>query len=269
MTGGPVWYCVLYSSGREEAVPGLAALEHALGRRSPRVIWYAEAAIHRCQVCGTAGPWGPGWVAWERYGERHERRGEGPDVYCTEACARIENPGHRWPEWMGVHDEPRPPEVRRAIWRAKADEQKRKRQTTDHRRVPMPKWPGRGFCSWCGEKIDPTKTKATSWHPGCVPIYFLHSRLENQFAFLIRRDGQRCAWPGCAETRGLEVDHRTALWSVDQTLPLEERRWFYGPGNLWLLCGKHHKAKTRQEAAQRAAQRRSSIDQLALPIPLA
>lgn len=265
MTGPPVWYRVLYSSGRDEAVPGLAALERALARKAPRVIWYAEAIIHRCQICGETGPWGPSWIAWGRYNERWDARGEGTDVYCSEACAKIENPDRRWPEWLAINEEPVPIEVRRARGRALSDERSRKRKTTSHRKVPLPKWPGRGFCSWCAGKIDSTKTKATSWHPECVPIYFLHSRLDNQFAFLVRRDGERCAWPDCTETRGLEVDHRVPLWAVAD-LPDDERRPYYGPRNLWLLCATHHKAKTREEAAQRAARRRRAVDQLALPI---
>jgi 5-methylcytosine-specific restriction endonuclease McrA len=56
----------------------------------------------------------------------------------------------------------------------------------------------------------------------------------------------------CAIERvvALEVDHRVPLWSVAD-LPAEERRWYFGPGNLWLLCPTHHKEKTKREAAER------------------
>lgn len=53
----------------------------------------------------------------------------------------------------------------------------------------------------------------------------------------------------------LEVDHRVPLWSV-ANLPDHERRWYFGPENLWLLCPKDHKAKTAREAAERAQARR-------------
>ena len=262
-----VWYRVLYSSGREESVAGLAELERVVGRKAPRVIWFAEAIIHQCQICGTAGPWGPGWIAWRRYNERWDERGEGTDVYCSEACAKAENPDRRWPEWMDVNDEPCPAEVNRAKNRARWRERDRKRGTVSHRKVPMPEWPGKGHCSWCAGKLDKAVDgRAISWHKACFPIYELHSRLEAQFYFLIERDGQRCAWLGCDETHGLEVDHRVPLWSVDLTLPLDELRWFYGPGNLWLLCGRHHKAKTKREAARRAYERRLIAAQLALPL---
>lgn len=63
----------------------------------------------------------------------------------------------------------------------------------------------------------------------------------------------------------LEVDHRVPLWSVAH-LPDEERRWYFGPGNLWLLCPKHHKEKTRREAAERAALKAFAKAQLVLPL---
>lgn len=59
----------------------------------------------------------------------------------------------------------------------------------------------------------------------------------------------------------LEVDHRIPLWEVAH-LPDEERRWYFGPENLWLLCPPCHKAKSRREAAQRAHERRMVTAQL-------
>lgn len=55
----------------------------------------------------------------------------------------------------------------------------------------------------------------------------------------------------------LEVDHRTPLWSVAH-LPPDERRPFFGPDNLWLLCPPCHKAKSKREAADRAALKRAA-----------
>jgi 5-methylcytosine-specific restriction endonuclease McrA len=57
-----------------------------------------------------------------------------------------------------------------------------------------------------------------------------------------RLDGRICA---------LEVDHKIPLWSIAH-LPDEERRRFFGPENLWLLCPRDHKAKSKREAAERA-----------------
>lgn len=61
-------------------------------------------------------------------------------------------------------------------------------------------------------------------------------------------DGRVCA---------LEVDHRIPLWSVAH-LPADERRRFFGPENLWLLCPRDHKAKSKREAAERAAVRKAA-----------
>lgn len=63
----------------------------------------------------------------------------------------------------------------------------------------------------------------------------------------------------------LEVDHRVPLWEVAD-LPDEERRWYFGPGNLWLLCGPHHKEKTRREATRRAWIRKLARAQLSLDL---
>ena len=63
----------------------------------------------------------------------------------------------------------------------------------------------------------------------------------------------------------LEVDHKVPLWQVAD-LPPDERRWYFGPENLWLLCPACHKAKTKREAAERAAQRRFTDAQPRLPL---
>lgn len=186
------------------------------------------------------------------------------------------------------------------------------------------------WCKWCGEPIpeviEGKRSTQRLWHPACKDEYFLHTRLEEQFRFLLARDGDRCAccradkpmkwgrsevrthtadhirrsfradapdmiewaaqlWEGpdkpwrdwtdedrqiggqqdIYRTSALEVDHRTPLWEVAD-LPDEERRWYFGPGNLWLVCPACHKAKTKREAARRAAQRRFEAAQPALPL---
>lgn len=173
------------------------------------------------------------------------------------------------------------------------------------------------WCKWCDrpipEVIAGKRSTQRLWHPECKDQFFLHTRLEHQFAFLVGRDGERCAWPkcGCSPTKwragpvirltvepgrpiywgtpeeqaewasrlwtrpqgrwadltkeewetgaqqdidrvcALEVDHRVPLWAVAH-LPDDARRAYFGPGNLWLLCPAHHRAKTAQEARLRA-----------------
>lgn len=184
-----------------------------------------------------------------------------------------------------------------------------------------------GVCKWgCGK---PVKKPALYWHRECFDEYALHTRAADQKAFLIKRDGRRCATCGCVPGKwsagkvmfltvetirfrrhepdmvewaatlwsrnpdcqltpeemhdlryghmrigaqqsiervcALEVDHKTPLWSVAD-LPDQERRWYFGPGNLWLLCPACHKAKTKREAAERAAQRRFAAAQPSLPL---
>lgn len=180
--------------------------------------------------------------------------------------------------------------------------------------MPAGKWPGAGTCKWCRKPIlNPNGTVNTRryWHPACADDYNLHTRLDCQFAFLVDRDGKRCAqcgesperwlagqvitvvqwgqwtdggmpdylaelWPRPSgtwadrtpeeratgdqtpieRTHDLQVDHRVPLWAVAH-LPDDQRRVYYGPRNLWLLCTPCHKAKTADEAARRARLRRA------------
>jgi hypothetical protein len=180
-----------------------------------------------------------------------------------------------------------------------------------------------GVCKWgCGR---PVLKPALYWHKECFEAYALHTRLDHQYAFLVNRDGQRCAMKGCGaapvkwqrgyvmtltaddlrfrrnepdmiawaaelwprppgrwadltdeqratgEHQGiervcaLEVDHRVPLWEAAH-LPDDERRWYFGSENLWLLCPACHKAKTKREAADRAAQRRFASAQPSLTL---
>lgn len=170
-----------------------------------------------------------------------------------------------------------------------------------------------GVCKWgCGQ---PVPKPALYWHKQCLEQFMLHTRADSQKAFLIDRDGPRCAMDGCgavprkwlhdihgrrefADTRrfyksdaaylaqlwpsdpatgrrffemtaeeqaygahyrvwqvcALEVDHRVPLWKV-ANLPDDERRAYFGPPNLWLLCPACHKAKTKREATERSTVR--------------
>jgi 5-methylcytosine-specific restriction endonuclease McrA len=148
-----------------------------------------------------------------------------------------------------------------------------------------------GVCRWCGDAIlHETGPRAgapngrRAWHPACVETYKLHAWPETQFEFVRKRDGRRCAECGARpkkwaparrisvdrETRGrfvrvkrvcaLELDHAVPLWSV-AALPDDERRGFFGPGNLRLLCPACHRAKTTREAAERADRRRAGASE--------
>ncbi|MFL6864085.1 MAG: hypothetical protein ACJ8DZ_13910 [Allosphingosinicella sp.] len=189
------------------------------------------------------------------------------------------------------------------------------------------------WCKWCGEPIpeviDGKRSTQRYWHPACAEEFNLHTRLEVQRPFVIRRDGEKCAICGEAPMRwlrgevarvldwsrgtvsldflrelwsasdfeglrtfdpltgrhighpdawmlqggqcsvelvsALDLDHRVPLWSVAD-LPDEERRWYFGPGNLWLMCPRHHKQKTKREAAERAALRAFEKAQRSLPL---
>lgn len=59
----------------------------------------------------------------------------------------------------------------------------------------------------------------------------------------------------------LEVDHVIPLWKR-WDYPEEEHRMLFSLENLWLLCDRHHKAKSKAEAAERAARRKEEIEML-------
>lgn len=244
-------------SGRRQksiVVVGEAALDRQLARNSPIAIWFEPALRHRCQACGKEGYWSPSWVAWDRYRERHTARGEGVDIYCSIDCAKAQNPDLQWPSWMNVNEEPAPKDQRRALWVAQRRDQDAQAEARKAvRGVPMPDWPGPGFCKWCTKPVKPPRS---SWHEDCYKDYCRHTSSSSQAWFLEKRDGPGCKWPGC-DARGREVDHRVPLWKVAH-LPPDQRRPYFGPANIWLLCQRHHKAKTKLEAAERAQARRQA-----------
>ena len=61
-----------------------------------------------------------------------------------------------------------------------------------------------GWCRWCGGELEGKNAKRRGWHdgredePNCAYEYRLHTRLEDQYPFLVDRDGERC-WD-CGET---------------------------------------------------------------------
>lgn len=68
------------------------------------------------------------------------------------------------------------------------------------------------------------------------------------------------------QVSALEVDHVIPLWLVAIEIPPDERRHFFGPDNLQLLCGACHKIKTKREAGERAALKAFTKAQLPLPL---
>ena len=265
------WYRVYHRAGVDFA-HGQAELGRLLHRKLPRAFHHDVADMHTCDQCGKVGPFLPGWMAypvWNTIAKFHEP-GLQYTKFCSHDCWIEKTGGFDLPQWLDVHREPwegRPSKAREAWFLAKRKDDDAQRQTKAHRAVPMGKWEGPGWCKWCGGMIchppgpkAGRQNKARYWHPACVTEWELHSRAERQAAFLRKRDGEGCAWPDCDSTDSLEVDHRVPLWSA-RDLPDDERRWYYGPGNLWLLCGHHHKKKTKDEAAQRALQRRQEQPQ--------
>ena len=150
------------------------------------------------------------------------------------------------------------------------------------RSFPAPRHANRGdgWCTWCGEAVQ---RPARTWHKACFREYQLHTFPEVQRAAVIERDGAWCwecdesptkwlrtlqAWRigGPPEYVGLycdlrrvcalELEHEVPLWKVAH-LPDAERRPFFGIGNLRMRCPTCHKAKSKREAAERAAMRKA------------
>lgn len=279
-----IWYRVFYRSGTNKLVLGEAELSRTLARKNVGVLHHEAAIIHRCDHCGIEGPWRASWISIPIFGKRYEalraagRPYEGQEVYCGLMCWNAETGGFELPVMFNVHAEPRDIERERALYTAQLDERIRRRDLLAHRRVPMPEWKGRGWCKWCaliivypnGVKKAGQQDRRRNWHPHCLDEYNLHGGdLDAQIRHCKDRDGPTCAWPGCGETQGggfhgqLELDHRIPLWKVRE-LPEHERRPFYGPENIWLLCAPHHTAKTSREAGERARERAVSRSQLNL-----
>ncbi len=270
-----IWHRIFYRSGKSEVVCGAEALEKRLARKSPVAVHSEIAIIHECQACAKRAPWAGEWFALCDAGKWNEQKWI---VYCTERCWLDHTGGHDYMKWQvargtGDREPNRTQEMDRARWDANFTDRRAVSDSKQYRLVPLPAdWPGVGICRWCAKEILETKgrnsgkrSKRHNWHPACKDIYFLHSDLLSQYHYLADRDGKHCHWLGCEEASGLEVDHKIPLFSV-RDLPDDERREYYGPTNLWLLCGPHHKAKSAREAAQRAEAARLERSQIDLPL---
>jgi hypothetical protein len=270
-------------------VKGVAELERIKARKVPKVVLVEPAQIHECSVCHKREAWGKTWCwygSWKAIDD-----GKPVRKFCSPECRRRwrakppKKAGHGqggWePErrgadsWRKVHDARAAANPRRFPW----PEWPKERQ-------------GRGWCRWCGEEIinrsgkrKGKRSHVREWHRisygddrDCRHEADLHVNLEVQYWHIVQRDGIGCGicgkgegrWvkgaygfhypereTGCSWIRWsveLEVDHILPLW-MSLGLPDEERRAFFGPDNLWLLCKLHHRWKSAREAAERAAAR--------------
>lgn len=253
------WVRLFYRNGQSAVFREGPDLDRALARKVPGVIHREVALIHRCIQCGTEGPWGPEWMCypiWDRIA-KHHNCASAEVIYCGRACWIDATGGFDLPSWINTNQEPnRDRERQSAWWAANQAERERKDSVVAHRKVPMPEWPGTGWCRWCAGQITGGRRK--NWHPDCLREYWLHSDLAAQVRHVRARDGRECAVEGCT-AHGVELDHRRPLWSI-RHLPAMMRRVFYGPSNLWLLCARHHREKTAIEAGQRAAKKAAAQD---------
>lgn len=228
-----------------------------MGRPTPRAIHWEVALRHSCTACGRTDHWGKGWIGyplWDSIRGRHSVPADVDSVaFCSAEC-RDRVTDYRPPRWMDVGREPnRPSEYMQALWRAQQSA-----KADNHRRFPMPDHgkAEKGKCKWCGGRItNGPGERRVYWHPGCLESYWLHTDMNAQRNFLIRRDGKRCF--DCGATGiDLQVEHDVPLWKVAD-LPPDERRPYFGPDNLRLrgteCC---HRAKSAREAAERAQMRR-------------
>jgi len=246
----------------QEVVYGKKELDRVLKRKRPRAIHHEVALLHTCDVCGKRGPWTKRWSPIPkayRDGKSVWPSGRKRLNACSDACREKHVPGWNPDRWMQDDNEPlgmAPQELKEARWKAFYAEQERKRDLVAHRSVPMPNdTKGDGWCRWCGK---PVQKPRRTWHAECLREYNLHTSADVQFRFLVKRDGDLCANGNCGKL-GHEVDHRTPLWKI-RDLPECERIQYYGPDNIWLLCSKCHRDKTKREAGERAALARETGD---------
>lgn len=271
-------------------VHGQAELDRLKARKVPKVVAIEVAQLYECSVCHKREAWGDTWCWYGSYADLDEGR---PVVnFCSSECRATAKPDTRPSRKTDWRNHPTTSRHRfdaesyRSVYLA--------RQAANPRRFPMPVFPkdkcGGGWCRWCGEEIinrsgkrKGERSKLRNWHRrsygdprNCASEWMLHTNLDAQRDFLIKRDGPHCQicgpgsvrwvdagpFPAWMRAEGnwirlgdyLEVDHCVELWEVAD-LPDDERREYFGPENLWLLCQRHHKAKTAEAAARRAKTR--------------
>lgn len=111
-----------------------------------------------------------------------------------------------------------------------------------------------------GPVMTMTKRSCWGWRPGVSGWWDIYpDPPEGRWADMTPEERQTGAHQEIERVGALQVDHRVPLWATVDLAP-EDRRPFFGPPNLWLLCPDHHKAKTRREAALRASFNRLGND---------
>lgn len=124
-------------------------------------------------------------------------------------------------------------------------------------------------CAWCRVE-DPKRWKSypcsfgggLGWEPPQMPWEGERRGVDYVMALCAFRSDQYREFPygqavGIERVSALEVDHIIPLWRVAMLTfeSTEERRTYFGPPNLQLLCQSCHKIKTAREARERAAER--------------
>lgn len=127
-------------------------------------------------------------------------------------------------------------------------------------------WPGpephagaeKGMCVWCGKAImreDGFRLNLRKRrHDECLEQLLIRLRPDAMRRFVWRRDGGKCARPGCGRVHEL-YGH----WDADHVKPLYFAFGdpsFWSPENVVILCRDPcHKLKTREDIALIAAHR--------------
>lgn len=137
---------------------------------------------------------------------------------------------------------------------------------------------GRPICRFCGEEVPPRKSGWCSMK--CVERWRLTSDPRVQRAAVFARDLGQCrrcrldvnALAVVLRGRGTAIASRNArmgarpeasysadgLWDMDHVVPVADGGGACGIENLQVLCVWCHKEKTREQAAARAAARKSA-----------
>lgn len=163
-----------------------------------------------------------------------------------------------------------------ACYRCRREREDYQRERRDAvRKPPRPPHEKEPGCSMCGR--FPLPGKRRSWcSDDCVDLWMIATTTAAALKHLTAIHGP-CCWecghyaeperqnhysanPGQILTPvrmvllTLEVEHTRPLWSLTEQERTELRWWL--PFNLALLCRTCHRAKTKREAAERAAIRR-------------
>lgn len=129
------------------------------------------------------------------------------------------------------------------------------RQNRSVRRPPRPPHERtKGACSMCG--TSPLPGRRRSWcSDACVDLWNLAASPAFAKGQLLALHGAVC-WTCGRQDPAVELEHARPLWALTEEERAELRWWL--PFNLTLMCPPCHRAKSRAEAAERAALRRAA-----------